>query len=259
MLMKIATWNINGIRARVQRVNEWIDKVQPEVLCLQETKTVDQTFPFELFEEHGYHIEVWGQKAYNGVAVASRQPFEYVQRGFGDGVEDSQARFVAVQTFGLTLASVYVPNGKEVGCDKYEYKLQWLERLKRWVAHHRASRAGQAMVLCGDFNVAPAPEDTHDPEGWEGRIMCSEAEREALAGVSAEGLHDALRHVHPNEKVFTWWDYRAAAFRRNMGLRIDHFFVSRNVLERVRDVWVDREERKQTKPSDHAPVVMELK
>ena len=252
--MKLATWNINGIKARNERVLAFLARHAPDVVCLQEIKSEDATFPREAYEDAGYRVQTFGQKAYNGVALLAREPMTDVVRGFGDGAEDPQARFLAGTVMGVRVASLYVPNGESVGSEKYAYKLAFMERLRAFVS--REVRG--PWVLAGDYNVAPAPIDVHDPVAWEGSVLFSEKERAALAAVCAEGLVDVLRALHPELPVFTWWDYRMLGFQKNKGLRIDHLLATPDVVARATAVHVDREERKGKLPSDHAPVILEL-
>ncbi len=252
----IATWNINGIRARLPRVLDWLRASQVDILCLQEVKTTDDKFPHDAFAEAGYHIVTHGQKTYNGVAIASRLEIHEVEAGLPGNDPEPQARLIAATVDDVRVLSAYFPNGKEVGSDKYAYKLRWMAALKEHLAGEMGPRP--RLALCGDFNVAPEARDTHDPERWEGNILCSDKEREALAAIRALGLHDAFRKVRPDEVAFTWWDYRALAFPKNHGLRIDHVYVTAPLVERVTSVEVDREARKGKQPSDHAPLIVGL-
>jgi exodeoxyribonuclease-3 len=255
-LVKLATWNVNSIRARQERAIAWIQARQPDVLCLQELKVEDDKFPLEVFRTLGYQVTTFGQKTYNGVAILSREPLLDVERGITDGVEDAQARFLAGTTQGLRVICCYVPNGEAVGTTKFAYKMAWLERLRVYLGAR--VRPEVPLVLCGDFNVAPAPEDVHDPVAWEGQCLFSLEERAALGRIREVGLIDVIRHVHPTGPLFTYWDYRMLAFPKNQGLRIDHVFVTPALVQRVTGAFVDREERKGKQPSDHAPVVVEF-
>lgn len=250
----IATWNVNGLRARLARVTAWLARQGPEVVCLQETKVPDEQFPREAIEACGYRVAYHGQKAFNGVAILSREPLEQVVVGLAS--EDPQCRLITATVGAMRVMCAYFPNGQALGTDKYEYKLRWMEQLRERLAQEVATHV--EFVLCGDFNVAPEERDTHDPSYWEGNILCSPPERQALGKLRALGLSDALRHVHPTETVFTWWDYRALGFAKNRGLRIDHFYVSNAVRDRIATVEVDRDERKGAQPSDHAPLIMRL-
>jgi exodeoxyribonuclease-3 len=254
--MKIATWNVNSIRARQARVLAWLDQHRPDVLCMQETKAVDDQFPVAELDALGYRVAPHGQRTYNGVAIAARGELSDVTRGLGDGGDDEQSRAMAATFGGVRVVSVYVPNGQQVGHDKYRFKLTWLERLGGYLA--RACAGGAPVVLCGDFNVAPQDRDIHDPARWDGAIMCSEPERAALRGAVACGLVDAFRALHPEPGFFTWWDYRQLAFPEDRGLRIDHIYLAPALADRCVEASIDRSARKGVQPSDHAPVVIQL-
>lgn len=254
--MKIATWNINGIKARHERLQAWVTRHQPDALCLQEIKTEDAGFPVATYEALGYHVVTFGQKSYNGVAILSKQRAEDVERGFGDGVEDPQARFLSATVAGLRISSAYVPNGEALTSEKYPYKLAWLERLSRYVS---TRIDGARWAICGDYNIAPSDLDVHDPVAWAGDVLVSKPEREAFERLIAAGFVDVLRKVHPDKQMFTWWDYRALGFQKNKGLRIDHVLATAQVADEVTSALVDRDERKGQQPSDHAPVVVELR
>ncbi len=257
--MKIATWNVNSLKVRLPQVQQWLEQSPVDVLALQETKLTDDKFPAEALAELGYECLFHGQKTYNGVAILSRLP---LQPGW-TGLSDGQARVICASAGDLRVICAYVVNGQEVGSDKYAYKLTWLAELKQRLTEELA--AHERLVLLGDFNIAPQAQDTHDPDYWEGRILCSEAERAALDDLLAQGLVDPWpRFDHgdagdaANKQRFTWWDYRAAGFRRNLGLRIDHVLVSPALDARVLDCRVDLEPRRWERPSDHAPVVLSL-
>ena len=253
--VKLVTWNVNSIRARFGRVFEWVERNQPDVLCMQEIKCLDKEFPADDFRKLGYQIALHGQKTYNGVAIAVRAPLELadVSRGFEDGGDETQSRVIAATVDGVRVVNLYVPNGQAPGTDKYAFKLDWYGRLKKYVS--AALVAHPQLAVVGDYNVAPHPEDVHDPAVWEGQIHFSIPEREALAAVVATGVVDVLRQVHPTGQFFTWWDYRQLAFPKNKGLRIDHILASPALAARVTECVVDREERKGKEPSDHAPVI----
>jgi exodeoxyribonuclease-3 len=252
-MLTIATWNVNSIRARRERLLRWLDSREPGVVCLQELKVRDEDFPFEVLREAGYHAAVVGQKTYNGVAVLTREEPEHVQRGLGDGVDDPQARFVAVRVAGIDVVSVYVPNGGELDSEKCAYKLEWTRRLRAWLDGHHAPT--DRLALCGDFNVAPEVRDVANPEAWEESVLFHPEMRAALEHVRDFGLVDTFRLHHEEEGLYSWWDYRMLAFPRNQGLRIDHILASPPLAERCVDAWIDRQERKGKQPSDHAPVV----
>lgn len=256
--MNITTFNINSIRAREHILGDWLDDRKPDVLCIQELKCQEHQFPYETFTERGYHTAVFGQKTYNGVAICSRLPMEDVVSGLPlDG--DAQARGIAATVGGVRVCNVYVVNGRAIGDEKYDYKLRWMDALVDWV---RADIAGHSdYVLTGDFNLCPTDEDTWDPEEWRDAIFCSEAERARFRALMDLGLHDAFRERYPDawgRYAHTWWDFRGRGFQRGRGLRIDHFLVSAPVMKRVSDVLIDRDMRKAERPSDHAPVRLEL-
>ena len=255
--MRIATWNVNSVRARLPRILPWLEEHAPEVVCLQETKCEDDHFPGEPLEELGYDIAVHGQRTYNGVAILSKSSIEDVHRGFGDEAFDGEARVVGGTIGDLMVCCVYVVNGVSVGHERYAYKLEWLGRMQRFVEERFP--AGEKVVVCGDFNVTFDDRDVYDPAKWHERILCSTPEREALNGVLSAGLHDSLRRFHEEDGIYTWWDYRTRAFERgNRGLRIDHLLMSEAALEACTGVEVDLEARRGPKPSDHAPVVATL-
>jgi exodeoxyribonuclease-3 len=250
--MKVVTWNVNSVRARHDRLVAWIAANQPDVLCLQEIKIETELFPRESLEAQGYRLAIWGQRSYNGVAIAARGELTDVVTGFGDGVDDPEARFLMATVNGVRIASVYTPNGQALGSDKYAYKLRWLGRLRAWLDRH--ADPSQPLLLCGDYNVAPEDRDVHDPAAWAGQIHCSEPEREALRHVVDWGLRDVFRHHHPEGGLYSWWDYRGVSFFKNRGLRIDHIFATGGLAERSVSSEIDREARKGQNASDHAPV-----
>jgi exodeoxyribonuclease-3 len=254
--MKLVTWNVNSVRAREERLLRWLQTHAPDVVCLQELKVANEAFPYEAVRSAGYHAAVHGQKTYNGVAILSKTEPQEVERGFGDCGDDSQARLVCARVGDVSVASAYVPNGAEVGSDKWTYKLAWLERLRGWL--DRRFQKTDRVALCGDFNVAPDERDVHDPAAWESSVLfCPEA-RQALAKVRAWGLEDAFRLHHDEPGFYSWWDYRMLGFPRNRGLRIDHVDLSEPLARLCTGASIDREERKGKQPSDHAPVVVEL-
>ena len=254
--MRITTWNVNSIRARENRVLNWIDQHQPDVLCLQELKCEEEQFPFDGFDQLGYEVSLVGQKSYNGVAIASPS--------FPDSVEeripwpgDADARGIASTFDDLTVATVYVPNGRQVGHDHYRYKLEWLERLLGWL--EASASPDQPLVICGDFNVAPDDRDLFDPAAWHEQNLATAAERERLQALLDWGLHDALREVTDEAEQYTWWDFLTDGFLHNRGLRIDLHLITQPLVERLEAVEVDTEERAGEKPSDHAPVTLVLR
>jgi len=257
LAMKIATWNVNSVRARQERLLNWLKNHQPDALCLQELKCVEKDFPTEAVREAGYHAALYGQKTYNGVAILAKTEPKDVVQGIADEVEDPQARVIAATVNGVRVVSVYAPNGQTVDSPAYVYKLEWYSRLRRYLdARHKPD---EPMVLCGDWNVAPEDIDVWDPKLWEGQTLFTLKERDALQRLGAFGLTDTFRKLHPSEQKFSWWDYRMLGFPKNQGLRIDHIYATAPVVERLVKAEVDREERKGKQPSDHAPVWIELK
>jgi exodeoxyribonuclease III len=258
--MKIITWNVNSLRTRLARTLALLERHQPDVVCLQETKVVDDGFPTAEIEAAGYTAATYGQKTYNGVAILSRKPLSDVRRGFPGDPVAGEARVIAGTLDGLTVLNLYVVNGQSVGSDKYRTKLAWLDALTAWLGAEGA--ADRPLLVVGDFNIAPEDRDVHDPERWRGQVLCSDAERERLRALVGLGLADLLRLRTEQGGLYTWWDYRDGAFHRGWGLRIDLALGSESVAGRCRAVTIDREERKATtgegKPSDHAPVIVEL-
>lgn len=253
--MRLATWNVNSIKVRLGQVLAWSAEARPDVLALQETKVPDERFPREPLENAGWHVACHGQRAYNGVAVLARAPLEDVATGI-PGFDDEQARVLAVTVAGVRVVCVYVPNGEAVGSEKYDYKLRWLEALRAWLATEL--RRHPRLAVAGDFNVAPEPRDVHDPELWEGRVLYSEPERAAFRALLELGLCDTFRRFDQPEASYSWWDYRMRAFRRNLGLRIDHILASPALCERCTACRIDRAPRGWERPSDHAPVVADF-
>ncbi len=249
--MKIATWNVNSIRQRLTHVQDWLQAQQPDVLALQEIKVVTENFPAAGFEALGYHCAVDGQKAYNGVALLSRVEPAEITCGMAN-FEDEQKRVLAASYAGVRVFDLYVPNGQSVGSDKYEYKLRWLAALRDCLREELARHARIAVV--GDFNIAPEDRDVHDPDEWRGQVLCSADERERLRWLLDLGFVDVFRRFEQPEQAFSWWDYRAAAFRRNRGLRIDLVLASPALAATCTGCSVDAEPRRREQPSDHAPV-----
>jgi exodeoxyribonuclease-3 len=241
---------------RLPHVLEWIENNRPDALCLQETKCVNEKFPAAAFRELGYNAEVYGQQTYNGVAILSPHAMTDVQRGLPDDQPDAQRRLIAATVNSIRIIDVYVPNGFEVGSDKYVFKLAWLSRLREFFDEDCDVK--KPVVLCGDFNIAPEDRDVHDPALWEGKILCSDAERAALQNIHDWGLVDVFRKHHEEAGHFSWWDYRAGAFRRNHGLRIDHLWATEALAQMSVNAWIDKIPRALEKPSDHAPVVAEF-
>lgn len=253
--MKIATWNVNSMNVRQPHVIEWLQNHEPDVLVLQEIKQVTEKFPAEKLKAIGYHSIASGQKTYNGVAVISKTPATDPVIDFLD-LEDPQRRILATTINGVRVINLYIPNGSEVGSDKYEYKLGWLASLYRFIKAEMQEH--DKLVVLGDFNIAPADADVHDPEKWGEAILCSPPERKALSDLLDLGLTDVFRKFEHPEKTFSWWDYRAAGFRRNAGLRIDLILTTDTMTERCTASYVDKEPRVWERPSDHAPVVAEF-
>jgi exodeoxyribonuclease-3 len=252
--MKIASWNVNSIRVRLEQVLEWLDSAKPDVLGLQEIKMQTADFPVAAFEEVGYHCAVDGQKTYNGVALLSRTEPADIQLSIPD-FQDEQKRAIAGTYAGCRVINLYVPNGQAVGADKYEYKLNWLGALAGWL--EAELKQHDKVVVMGDFNIAPDDRDVHDPDEWQGKILCSDAERAALQTLLDLGLTDSFRLFEQAENAFSWWDYRAAGFRRNRGMRIDLLLVTDAVAKLTTQSVIDKEPRILERPSDHAPVWVE--
>jgi exodeoxyribonuclease-3 len=256
--MRIATWNVNSIKQRLPRVLPWLDERQPDVVCLQETKLADDAFVELLGDELGkrsYAVALNGEPTWNGVAILSRVGLDDVVVGIpgAPGFPNPEARAVSATCGGIRVVSVYVPNGRTPDSDHYRYKLAWLTSLREMVAADP-----QAAVVCGDMNIAPADEDVFDPQAYVGHTHVTPPERAALAELEALGLRDVVRDHWPNERVFTYWDYRAGMFHQDLGMRIDLILAGTPVASRVRAAWVDRQARKGTGPSDHAPVIVDL-
>lgn len=253
--MKIASWNVNSLRVRLEHVLEWLASAKPDVLGLQETKIIDDKFPREAFEALGYQCAFNGQPTYNGVALLSRPPLVDVVTEFS-GYGDPQRRILGATAGSVRVLNLYVPNGQSVDSPKYQYKLEWLTALNRQL-RTELGRFEQVVVM-GDFNIAPEDRDVHDPAAWEGKVLCSAPERAALTELLALGLDDTFRLFDQADGGYSWWDYRAAAFRRNLGLRIDLILASRPLSRRCRSSAIDVAPRRLERPSDHAPVFAEF-
>ncbi len=253
--MKLATWNVNSLRVRLPHVLDWLADNTPDVLCLQETKLEDAAFPFAEVEAAGYRALHDGQKTYNGVAILSRHEATDVVRGI-PGFDDPQKRIIAATVDGVRIVCAYFPNGQSVDSDKYHYKLRWLRALTAWLGDELQRHP--ELALLGDFNIAPEDCDVYDPVAWQGQVLCSEPEREAFRGLVTLGLVDAFRLFPQTDKSYSWWDYRMMAFRRNLGLRIDHILMSAALAARCGACSIDRAPRKLERPSDHAPVMAEI-
>ncbi|MEQ1601063.1 MAG: exodeoxyribonuclease III [Methylophilaceae bacterium] len=253
--MKLATWNVNSLNVRLPHVLDWLVAQQPDVLCLQETKQEDSKFPYAALAEAGYNALHSGQKTYNGVAILSRQPQTDILVGIPD-FADEQKRVVAATVNDIRIVCAYIPNGQAVDSDKYQYKLRWLEALTSWL--QQELKTYPKLVLLGDYNIAPEDRDVHDPAAWIGQVLVSPPERAAFQKLAALGLHDSFRLFEQAEASFSWWDYRMAAFRRNLGMRIDHILLSTPLVSTCKSCWIDKAPRKLERPSDHTPVVVEL-
>jgi exodeoxyribonuclease-3 len=253
--MKVISWNINSLRRRQERLLTWLAAIQPDIVCLQETKCTDEQFPVLDLRAAGYHSAFHGQKSYNGVAILSKIEQCEVRPTLCDEEEDSQARAIAATVGGVRIYSIYAPNGQAVGSPAYDYKMKWYGRLRDCL---RREKGDQPLVVCGDFNVAPEDEDVYDPGLWRGAIMCSDGERRAFKQLGGLGLVDTLRIHHREAGLFSWWDYRMLAFPKNRGLRIDAILASQRLADRCTAAGIDREMRKGKEPSDHAPVWAEF-
>jgi exodeoxyribonuclease-3 len=255
-VFKIASWNVNSLSVRLSQVIDWLQSSQVDLLALQETKLVDERFPRACLEDLGYHLSFVGQKTYNGVALISRYSLEDVVIGIPD-FHDEQRRVLAATVQGIRVIDVYVPNGSAVGSDKYLYKLAWLSALTTYV--EQQLQQYPKLVLLGDFNIAPEDGDVYDPVAWEGSVLVSSDERDALKKLLNLGLVDSFRTQHPDAKQYSWWDYRQASFRRNHGLRIDLILLSQVLSGECVESAIDSEPRRAERPSDHAPVWVKFK
>jgi len=259
--MRVATWNVNSVKQRMPRLLPWLDQRKPDVVCLQETKLADDAFRDLLSDElasRGYQVALHGEPRWNGVAILSRAGLDDVATGIPDepGFPQPEARAVAATCGGVRVYSVYVPNGRTPDSDHYRYKLAWLAALRNAVGALRPHEAG--VLVCGDMNIAPADADVFDPAAFIGQTHVTAPEREALASLEATGLHDVVRDKWPDKRIFSYWDYRAGMFHKNLGMRIDLILASTPVAARVKAAWIDRQARKGSGPSDHAPVFADL-
>lgn len=252
---KIATWNVNSLRVRLPHVLEWLGSENPDVLALQETKMPDDVFPFEQIQEAGYQVVFSGQKTYNGMAVLSKQVGSGVVKDIPE-LEDHQRRVLAVTIGDVRVLNLYVPNGESVVSEKYQYKLNWLDKLKKFLQHELQQH--EHMIVLGDFNIAPESRDVYDPKAWEGQVLFSEPERAEFQSLLQMGLKDCFRLYEQTEKSFSWWDYRLNAFKRNMGLRIDHILASGKMAQNCVRCVIDKAPRGWERPSDHTPVMAEF-
>ena len=251
--MKLATWNVNSLKVRLPHLLEWLAANPVDVVCLQETKQQDADFPVDELRQAGYHSVFSGQRTYNGVAILSRDPATEVQHGI-PGFDDEQKRVIAATCGGVRVVCIYVPNGQSVDSDKYHYKLKWLAALRAWL--EAELKKYPRLAVLGDYNIAPEDRDVYDPQAWQGSVLVSEQERAGFRNLERLGLRDAFRLLEQPEKSYTWWDYRAMAFRRNMGLRIDHILISPAL--HCSACGIDKAPRKLERPSDHAPVIAEI-
>lgn len=253
--MKLVAWNVNSLKVRLPQLVDFLSTRQPDVVCLQETKLEDHNFPRAEIEAAGYQVAFSGQKTYNGVALLARTTLVDVQTGIPDFV-DEQKRVIAASVGNVRVVCVYIPNGQSVDSEKYQYKLRWLAALNEWLDTELAGHPSLAVL--GDYNIAPEDRDVHDPELWRGQVLCSEPERAAFGKLLDLGLKDSFRLFEQPEKIFSWWDYRAAGFRRNLGLRIDHILLSEPLAAQCTASIIDKDMRKLERPSDHAPVIATL-
>jgi len=254
--MKIATWNVNSVKARLPHLLAWLKSAKPDVALLQELKCLGEAFPRLEIEDLGYNCAVLGQKSYNGVAILSKRPMEDLIEGLPGDEKDTQARYLEASVDGVRVASIYLPNGNPVDSDKYPYKLAWMARLEAHVRERLALE--EALVLGGDYNVAPADEDVYDPKAFKDDALCRPETRRAFRALLNLGLTEAFRALHAEPHLYTYWDY-GRAFEHDDGLRIDHFLLSPQAADRLESCEIDREPRKKPKPSDHTPVCLELR
>ena len=262
--MLIATWNVNSIRTRLEQVKSWLDKTKPDLLCLQETKVDDELFPYKEFENKGYYVNFYGQKAYNGVALISKEPLEDVRKGFKGEIKESsfseeldvQKRLISGLIKGIRIVNVYVPNGSGLDSPKYSYKLHWIECLKEYLNTIR--KREEPICLLGDFNIALEDKDIHNPEKLSGGLMASIRERKALRAAINGELDDVFRVFENESDFWSWWDYRSGAWERDKGWRIDHIYLSNELIKQAKSCLIDKKVRGNIQPSDHAPVLVEL-
>ena len=262
--MLIATWNVNSVRTRLSQITNWIKEVNPDILCLQETKVIDDAFPSSHFEELGYEVIIHGQKSYNGVAIISKFKIENVNKGFTNENKEEkffldineQKRLISADINGLKIINVYVPNGSSIDSEKYDYKIKWLNHLSAFLDDQ--VKNDDLVCLVGDFNIAPSEIDIHTPQKYEGGIMASKIEREALNNVLKGRFIDSFRIFEKNTGHWSWWDYRNNAYELNKGWRIDHIYISKNLSSKLKSSVIERNQRENLQPSDHAPVLINL-
>ena len=254
--MKIATWNVNSIHIRLEQILSWLKTTNTDVLCLQETKTVDEKFPLEAINDAGYNVAFCGQKSYNGVAILANREIKDVQKNFPGDDEDAPKRLIAATVGDIRIVNTYIPNGTEIWTDKFTFKLDWLQRLRKFFEETCPKDAD--VLLCGDFNVAPDERDVWDVSKWEGKLHFSKPERAAIHHVKQWGFADVFREKNGDVSEFSWWNYREGAFPKNQGLRIDHIWTSKSLTEKCVGCWIDRTPRGWERPSDHTPVVADF-
>jgi exodeoxyribonuclease-3 len=256
-MFKIATWNVNSLRVRLPHVLTWLNDVKPDVVAIQETKVIDADFPLDAFQKAGYHAVFAGQKTYNGVAILSRNVLAVDLIVDIPGLDDPQRRLLGASIGNLRILNVYVPNGESIVSEKYQYKLNWLNKFQDFVKNQLEQYPN--LIVLGDFNIAPEELDVHDPAAWEGNVLFSVPERELFRALLNLGLHDCFRKSYPLEKDYSWWDYRMNAFKRNLGLRIDHILSGSDFIKNCEHCYIDKNTRGWDRPSDHAPVIAEFK
>jgi len=260
----VATWNVNSIRSRIDHVNYWLVTNKVDILCVQETKTEDKFFPVEVFERIGYEVSISGQKSYNGVAIISRFPINDLKIGFDQVIKDykdlsllsEQKRIISAEINGIRIINVYVPNGSSIDSDKFIYKEKWIKCLEHYLRTFNSNQT--PICLLGDFNIAPEDRDIHTPSSYKESIMASSKERNLLKNALGDELEDVFRIFEPGEKNWSWWDYRHSAWEKDKGWRIDHIYLTEDILSRANSCWIDKEPRSRDKPSDHAPVVVDI-
>lgn len=253
--LKIASWNVNSLRVRLPHVLAWLNEHQPDIVALQELKIPDADFPFEVIQDAGYSVIASGQRTYNGVAVLSRNSATDIVTDL-PGLEDPQRRVLAVTVDDIRVINVYIPNGESITSEKYQYKLNWLDKFELYL--RAESKKHSKIVILGDFNIAPANIDVHDPAEWEGQVLFSEPERQAFYRMLQLGFQDCFRQLNPDDKSYSWWDYRMNAFKRDRGLRIDHILANHRLAMTCKRAYIDKTPREWERPSDHAPVVAEF-
>tara|TARA_B100000953_G_scaffold78756_1_gene63910 strand:+ start:1774 stop:2544 length:771 start_codon:yes stop_codon:yes gene_type:complete len=254
-VFKIATWNVNSLKVRLPHVLTWMEKEKPDVLALQETKSVDENFPVDAIREAGYQVSFTGQKTYNGVATISKSPIKTISKGLPN-FSDEQKRVLVINTKNIIILNIYVPNGSEINSEKYKYKLKWLSKLHPYIK--KLQKKNSRLIILGDFNIAPEDRDVHDPKEWEGCVLVSKSERNEFEKLLSNNMIDCFRIFNNENNHFSWWDYRAASFRRNRGVRIDHILASKSMSQSCKACYIDKGPRKLERPSDHTPVIGEF-